>query len=457
MSKIVVKFGGSNLKKEEDIQKLLQIVETYNKAIIIVVSAFYGVTEKLIKLLANLRDIDKSPEPYTTFLARIKKDFIERNFENRKIGNEVLKEVKLRLEELEKLYTGLSFLGEIFPSVEDNILSYGERLSSLVLTRLLQSKGVNCEEVFPENIPLLTDGEFGNASVNLKASENAVRKKLGGNKIYIIPGFYGVSEKGKITLLGRGGTDYAAAAIASCINARSLDIWKDVDGFQSADPKYVKSARRLERISYNEAAELAYFGARILHPRTVEPLVSKKIPIRIFNVNDTNGELEPRTEITSADNIQTGIIKSVTSNEDFCILRLHGPGVGMKPGILAKVTTRLDQAGVNIKSVLTSQIAINFLLSNKDLRKAYEITRKLDLVTVSELQTIDNVSVIALVGQGILEKHGLAARIFGAVGNEGINVVMISVGASKVGSYFIVKSSDRIDAIKAVHKEFFEN
>ncbi|MFC2128751.1 aspartate kinase [Bacteroidota bacterium] len=457
MARIVVKFGGSNLKTVKDIQRLVKIVKSYNRPIVIVVSAFYGVTDKLNELLENINSINNSSKPYTSFLIKIKKNFIEKNFEDEKIGAMVFDEIKIRLEELEKLYTGLNFLGEVFPSVEDHILSYGEKLSSLILARMLQSKGIECEEVFPEDIPIITDGEYGNATVNLQASEKAVKKRLVNNKIYIVPGFYGVSKKGKITLLGRGGTDYAAAAIANCINAESLDIWKDVDGFQSADPKLVTAAKRLETISYNEAAELAYFGARILHPRTVEPLTDKKIPIRIMNINDITNLSKAKTIITSADNIMTGVIKSVTSNEDFCILRLYGPGVGMKPGILAKVTTRFDLAGVNIKSVLTSQIAINFLLSKKDLRKAYNITKNLDLVTVRELETIDDISVIAMVGQGILEKPGLAAKIFGAVGREGINVEMISVGASRVGSYFMVKSSERINAIKALHKEFFEN
>lgn len=456
MSKIVVKFGGSNLKKKEDIQRLVKIVKNYNQPIIIVVSAFYGVTNKLADLLSNINKGNNTDKPFTSFLEKINKEFIETNFPDKEAGNRVMEEIRDRLKELEKLYTGLSFLGEVFQSVEDNIMSYGEKLSSLVLTRLLQSCGLSCKEVFPEDIPLLTDGEFGNGTINLKASCQAVKEKLGGDKTYIVPGFYGVSEKGKITLLGRGGTDYAAAAISHCIDARSLDIWKDVDGFKSADPKLVPAAKRLKKISYNEAAELAYFGARILHPRTVEPLIEKKITIRIFNVKETGKNPEPGTEITSADNIRTGIIKSVTYNEDFCILRLHGPGVGMKPGILAKITTRFDYAGVNIKSVLTSQTAINFLLSKNDLLKAHKITMKLGLVTVSEMQIIDDISVIATVGQGILEKHGLAAKIFGAVGKEGINVEMISVGASKVCSYFMVKSSDKIRAIRAIHREFFE-
>jgi len=456
MSKIVVKFGGSNLKEKEDIQRLVNIVRNYNQPIIIVVSAFYGVTNKLADLLKDINQDNGNNTHYTSFLEKINKEFIENNFPDKNTGKGVLDEIQVRLTELERLFKGLSFLGEVFQSVEDHIMSYGEKLSSLVLTRLLQNNGISCQEVFPEDIPLLTDGAFGNGTVNLEASCNAVREKLGGNMVYVVPGFYGVSDKGKITLLGRGGTDYAAAAISHCIDAKSLDIWKDVDGFKTADPKLVPAARLLEKISYNEAAELAYFGARILHPRTVEPLIDKKIPIRIFNVKNFDRKTNEGTEITSADNIRSGIIKSVTYSEDFCILRLHGPGVGMKPGILAKITTRFDLAGVNIKSVLTSQTAINILLSKKDLNNAYKITQRLGLVTVSELETLDDISVIAMVGQGILEKHGLAAKIFGAVGNEGINVEMISVGASKVCSFFMVKSSERIQAIRAIHREFFE-
>jgi len=163
-------------------------------------------------------------------------------------------------------------------------MSFGERLSAAIMTSLLQDRGVGCEEVTPEDMQLITDGEFGNAEVDFSASNETVKNRLLGEKTAIVPGFYGVSKEGKVTLFGRGGSDYTAASIASCIGAESLDIWKDVDGFRTADPKLVTDTHGIHQLTYTEAAELAYFGAKILHPRTVEPLMAQRIPIRIFNI-----------------------------------------------------------------------------------------------------------------------------------------------------------------------------
>lgn len=453
---IVVKFGGSSLKKNTDIRKILDLVEKYRQPLVIVVSAFFGITDHLEEMLWKTQKDDSKISWLSDFLGRLKRDIINENIRDPKDQEEVYNKVCERISILEKYLTGAFYIGDIPTFLEDLVLSYGERLSSLLISEYLRLEGIACRELLPEDMGLITDGEFGNATVDLPASNEKVNTSLSDPITYIVPGFYGMSKEGKATLLGRGGSDYSAAAIARCINAKSLDIWKDVNGFMSADPKLVPAAEHIDRLSYTEAAELAYFGARILHPRTVEPLQEAAIPIRIFNIDRTKCVNEPFTTISSNGVVREGsILKSVTYSDDFSILKMKGAGVGVKPGILARATTEMDHLGINIKSVITSQTSINFLLSNRDLPRAHHAIRSLEIHAVSSLEIRRDLCLIAVVGEGILDQHGIAAGIFTAVSAENINIKLISVGASQVAAYFIVDDNDKKRTIQAIHRHLF--
>ena len=269
MKKRVVKFGGSNLKSREDIQKLITTVSRYEEPIVIVVSAFYGITNYLTEGLETVRSDHGHAESISEFLQKMKKETIDQNIADPKIAEEVMEKVMERIGQLEKYLLGIHYIGEIPAFVEDRVLSYGERLSSLLLTEILKYSGIAAEEKLPEDIGLVTDGEFRNATVDLPASEGPVREALSGETVFVVPGFYGVSAEGKATLLGRGGSDYSAAAIARCVGAESLDIWKDVNGYMTADPKVVDNPGRIETLSYTEAAELSY-STSIWNP-TISP------------------------------------------------------------------------------------------------------------------------------------------------------------------------------------------
>lgn len=455
MKKVVAKFGGSNLKKKEDIQKLVRVIKTYNRPMVIVVSAFYGITNHLIQSMDDVKADESNIEKLVRFLRELKEEAILENFSDVEWQEKTLNAVQSRIKELSRYLTGIHYIGDVPEFVEDVILSYGERLSSLVLTHILQSHGINAEEALPEQMPLVTDGEFGNATVNFDVSTDNVKKRLSRDKIYVVPGFYGVSEQGKVTLLGRGGSDYSAAAIARCLEAESLDVWKDVNGFMSADPKLVESPKRIKYLSYAEAAELSYFGASILHPRTVEPLKEVGIPIHIGNIDAFEGSVDPRTIVHGTETVTECIIKSVTYSDDFGILKLRGAGVGLKKGVLAKATVALDKAGINIKSVITSQIVINLLLSAKDIKRAYKVVEDLELSAITELIATEQISTIAVVGEGLLDRPGVAGRLFMSLAKKSINVQMIVSGASAVASYFMVAKDDRDLAIESIHNEFF--
>ncbi len=456
MPKTVVKFGGSNLKCKEDIGRVIQVVKNYGQPIVIVVSAFFGVTNYLIEALEKARHDEQVAKQTTIYLLNLKKETLELHIQDNDLINCILAEIDLLLAELERFLHGIALTGDASPALEDHVLSFGEQISAVFLAGILNNEGIETKIAFPETIGLITDGEFGAASVDFVKSTAKVRGALGEDLVYVVPGFYGISTEGKITLFGRGGSDYSAAAIARCIGAPSLDIWKDVNGFLSADPKTVENPVQIERLTYNEAAELAYFGAKILHPRTVEPLSAPHIPIRIFNIYG-DPDINKPLSIVSAEKIVTnGIVKSVTYSEDFGILKLKGSGVGAKPGILAKVTTALHLAGINISSVLTSQISINILIAKKDLSTAYAVVSAIELPVVGRVQIIEDIAVVAAVGNGIAENYGVAARIFTALAKKSINVLMSCSGASPIVSYFLVSVNDRIPSVRAIHHEFFE-
>ncbi len=457
MSYRVVKFGGSNLKDVQGIKKVIKAIQNYNQPLVIVVSAFYGMTNRLIEAIENAKLNKLDIDELVTDIYNNKLENVTQSVSDEDLINKFKDELNKRLKELKEFFLGISYIKDIPPFLYDEILSYGERFSSLSLHYILKDIGIDCREVFPEDIGLITDGEFVNATVNFKLSSEALNKSLSSNLTYIIPGFYGVSEKGKTTLLGRGGTDYSAAAIASCLNADSLDLWKDVEGFLSADPKIVDTPVNIESLTYAEAAELAYFGSKILHPRTPEPLAKKKIPIRIFNIDNSYDGIRPLTIINGKERITNDVIKSVSYSDDFGIIKLKGSGVGIKPGILAKSTVELDNANINIKSVITSQTAINILLSSKDLKKAKNVIEQKDIHGINEVEIHGDISIIAAVGEGLTTQSGVAARIFGAVARKGINVRIISFGASLVAVYFIVDRKDRSETIYEIHKEFFVN
>lgn len=453
--KIVVKFGGSNLKRKEDFTKLIRVVKLYEQPIVIVVSALYGVTDILVDALWRVKSDEHAIPGIKKSLLDTHRPIMDLYIEDTGIREEASITVNQRVDELEKYLRGVHCLGEIPNFVEDRVLSYGERLSSFVLCAILKDKNLPCSEGLPENLGLFTNGEYRNAAVDFSLSEKEVKQYLSGDNIYIIPGFYGISPEAKVTLLGRGGSDYTAAAVARCIDAASIDMWKDVPGFMSADPKLVENPRVIDRLTYDEAAELCYFGARIAHPRTFEPAAAKKIPVRLFNINDFSEELKPVTVIEDKGVIKKEVIKSVTFSDDFGVLKLQGAGVGIKPGIMAKVTTRLNDEGINIKSIITSQTCINILLSRGDLAKGLQVVESIGLSSVDRVTAVDDISVIAVVGEGILEEPGIAARVFGAVSRHHINIRTISAGASDVAIYFIIDKKENVRAVNSIHKEIF--
>lgn len=451
-----VKFGGSILHSREDFERVIQVVRNYDQPLVVVVSAFNGVSQFLVEALQEARNNDQTAQRVFDHLYGIKRELFDSLIYDEALRDHLLENIHAILTELHKYLRGISLTGDASPALEDHVLSFGERLSAVFLRGVFLNAGIKSKVIFPEALGLVTDDAYGNASIDIVNSTASVNAGLSEESIYIVPGSYGISAQGKTTILGRSGSDYFAACLARCLNAGSVDIWKGVNGFLSADPQLVDHPLQIGMLTYEEAAELAYFGTKLLHPRTVEPLIGTHIPIRIFNITSSLEVENPYSIVNSEKIVSDGIVKSVTYSDDFGILKLTGPGVGINPGILAKVTTALYNAGINIISVLTSQISINILLSKRDLQKAFNLVSVIELSAVGELQITDNIAVIVAVGNGIAENYGVASRIFSALARERINVLMSCSGASPIVSYFLVKDDDRTSAVKAIHREFFE-
>lgn len=452
MSRSVIKFGGSDLKAPDDIQRIIKILHTYNRPVAVVFSAFYGITDMLIDALYKAEKDQLNIDSLIEEIEQLKHKAITDNISSKKVAQEAFNKILTHTNDLKRYFKAISYVHDIPRPSRALILSYGERLSAICLTEIFKQNGLDATLALPEDLQLITDGEFHNATVDFTHSN--VKENIPNHRVVVIPGYYGVSKDGKTTLLGRGGSDYAAAAIAYCLDAPSLDLWKDVKGFMSGDPKLIKDPQCVKQLAYNEAAELSYFGAKILHPRTVEPLKVKDIPLYLYSINGDLENQQPAT-IISKESDENKVIKSVTYSNQFGILKLKGSGLGIKPGILADVTNLLNVNGININSVLTSQIAINIILNKCDLEIAQNLVEQLNIQVFENVEIWKDVALIAVVGNRIMKNYGISSRIFTALAQQQINVKMSCTGASPIVNYFIVNESDMERTIQAVHQELF--
>jgi aspartate kinase len=454
----VIKVGGGCLKGMDNIGSIIELIARRGKGHIFVVSALNGITDHLIdsmsKALADEQNVAPALEAIRDEHIGVAGGMIA-GAEHRKA---CINELDTAIAKLERLLYGLNFTKEITPRLHDTVASFGERFSAILLSGILRSRGVNAVCRMPQHIGLVTDGKFGDATADIKTIarnfRQTLRPLLKKHDITFIPGFYGISRAGDITTFGRGGTDYSAAVVTAGIEAELLEIWKDVDGFMSADPTQVPEAELIPLLSYGEAAELSYFGAKILHPRTVEPLRAKGVAIAIKNTLNPDAD---GTLISARSPMSRQVIKSVAYTRDIGILKVHASGVGARPGILAQVTTAISQNGINIKSVVTSQTCISLLLARKDLEAGRKVLSKLSPRPYRKVEKCDDVALVGIVGDGLLKRKGIAARCFTSVAQCGVNVEMISFGPSPSALYFLVQQDSLHAAVNAIHSTFFSN
>lgn len=349
------------------------------------------------------------------------------------------------------LLKGIEFTGDFSLALKDQVLSYAERIAAGMLQTFLKSRNIAAELIFPEELGLTATEEFGNASLLFSDSGNP--EFIIPQGINLVPGSYGITSGGKIARLGKRSADYSAAGIARLLKATCLELWELDQEFRTADPEIIPEAQLIPRLTYDEASELSYFSELSIHPRIVEPLISLHVPIHIYQLKDHGKQLT--TIINSESVVAPNVVKSVVHTDEIAVLKLNGPGVGFKPGILAKATSAFHLAGINIRSVITSQVSINMILNKNEIEKARKICGQLELSSVSEIIIEDKVSLIAVVGHGMQQHHGVSAKLFAAVANHKINVLLSGSGASDLVSYLIIDQKDTSKAITEIHNIFF--
>ena len=430
----VMKFGGGILKSRKDLEKVASLV---SGDCVVVVSALNGVTDLLEK---GMRKAVKDECSIKSCVKRFKA--IHKGFLHSVSDAHLVEEHSNRLA---NYLTAISFLHEISPRSHDRVVSIGEEASCNILKGYIPSA-----QVIDPLKYVITDGKYGSGTVDLKRTEKAL-KGLSRKGVHLVPGFYGGDGHGNPVTLGRGGSDYTATALGAALKAEKVMLWKDVPGFLTSDPRMVPDARLLEHLSYLEAAELSYFGAKILHPRCTEPARLKNITIEIWDFSSK----KRGTVISAKKVVHDNVIKSVAASSDLALLKLKGAAVGHVPGVLGKASTALFDGGVNILSVLSSQTTIAFILNRDDAERSRDLIASSGISEVRDLEIDPDLGLIGVVGEGILKKKGLAAKVFSAVAGKGINVESISAGASDVAYYFMVKKQDLAPAIRAMHAEMF--
>ncbi|MFA6742790.1 MAG: aspartate kinase [Candidatus Neomarinimicrobiota bacterium] len=454
----VLKFGGASLKDKAAYKETIRILKTEKEPKVLVLSAIYGITDWLETTIRAARHSEQSIENTTTRIRAWHAKLLTDLVSDPTMIADCMNELEERVQKLERLLYGLAYTEEMTPQLYALIMSFGERLSVILSATIFQAHGIPAQYLESDRIGIVTNDFFTSATAILpvirKKLPSHVKPLLEKGITPLITGFFGANKDGKVTLFGRNSSDYSAAVIAHGLRADSLEIWKDVDGFMSADPKLVPESTLIEKLSYYEAAELSYFGAKILHPRTVEPLIHDSIPLIIRNIYRPD---IPGTEICANEIVKKTIIKSVAYNKNISVLRIKGPGVGYKPGVISEIGTRLATCGINIYSIITSQTCINLLIDRKDSKVGYKALQVLKDGLIETIEHCDDEVVVAAVGAGLKQTPGLAAKIFNAIAAQQINIEMISLGASDVATYFIVKGPCLIPAVNALHTAFFAN
>ncbi len=457
----VLKFGGTSVANAQNIRLVKNIVaDTVTDKTIVVVSAFGGVTDQLLDAayLASVQNGD-----YKNVLKKLEDRHLAtvKELIPIKAQSQVLSKVKSELNTLETLLEGAYLIGEITPKLSDKIVSYGELLSSYIIGEffLQEELDVVCKD---SRELLKTYDNTGKASVNFDITNANCATYFSEvpNKIIVMPGFIASGETGNSTTLGRGGSDYTAAIVAAAVDAEVLEIWTDVSGMFTANPKLVKQAKAIPHISYEEAMELSHFGAKVLYPPTIQPVLAKGISIHIKN---TIAPEDAGTLITKNKNEKGKTVRGITHIGNMALLSLEGPGMVGVPGISKRFFEVLSQADISVVFITqaSSEHSICVGISADDIDRAvqvvnttfeYEIERGKIQPAIAE----SDLAIIALVGDNMKHHQGLSGKMFSTLGRNNVNIRAIAQGASERNISAVIIKSDVKKALNALHEEFFE-
>ncbi|MES2276949.1 MAG: bifunctional aspartate kinase/homoserine dehydrogenase I [Bacteroidota bacterium] len=457
----VLKFGGTSVGSKESISTVIEILKQEDRgkgAPVVVLSAMSGVTN----LLALMAENAANGQDFTGHLAELEaRHFaIVKDLLDVQQQNPVFTRLKLYFNQLEDLLQGVLTLRELTPKTRDLILSYGERCSTLMISRIALQYFPGCVFVDATEV-IKTDSAHGQAKVNMELTGMLIKNLYQANsdKILFVTGFISSNDAGQVTTLGRGGSDYTAAIFGSVLNAQSIEIWTDVNGMMTADPRMVKKAFSLPELSYTEAMELSYFGAKVIYPPTMIPAFLKKIPIVIKNTFDTAFEGTVIRHDCKTSNLA---IKGISSVNKISIINLEGSGMVGKAGFSGRLFSLLAREQINVILITqsSSEHSITFAVQPDDAEKAkllieQEFELELQAKKLEYPVIEDSLSVLAIVGENMKQTPGMSGKLFHALGRNGVNVRAIAQGSSEYNISVIISGSDLSKALNAVHDAFF--
>jgi len=459
--RLVMKFGGTSVGDGIRMKHVAELAKKYRdegNEVVLVTSALSGVTDALLK---NARDASETGKTsgVKEFIADLTKQHHTAAHDAincPSIIEKVTKDIDQRIEELEKALIGICYLGELTARSIDYISSYGERLAAPIISGSFNSLGVDSCSFTGGEAGIVTTDEYGNAKP-LEETYSLVKERIEPllkDSIPVICGFIAENEAGIITTLGRGGSDFTASIVGAAIKANEIWLWKEVDGIMTTDPNIVPEAQPIPVISYIEAMELSYFGAKVLHPRAIEPAIRHGIPVRVKNTfhPEVAGTLVVKDQKLSKD-----IVKAVTVIKNVALINISGAGMVGTIGVAARVFTTLANAGVNIVMISqgSSEANISLVVDEAHLDTAVKaIKSEFKNGTIKEVTPDRNIAVVAVVGAGMANTPGVAGRVFGALGKAQVNVIMISQGSSQHNISFAVSEEGAKKAVSVLHKEF---
>ena len=459
----VLKFGGTSVGSSENINKVIQILSDKSKEtpIAAVVSAVGGVTDKLLnaanQAVAKQNEYKESFEAIKAQHIAIVNDLIEESSKT-----QVLEVVTNKLNQLQQLLDGLYLINELSPKTTDKLLSFGELLSSYIISETLKNRGLNAVLKNSQEL-IVTDKDFTNASVNFKITNANIVEFFSNNStsITILPGFISKSSDGEITTLGRGGSDYTAAIIAAALNVEELQIWTDVSGMYTTNPKLVKQAQPIEKLTYQEAVELSHFGAKVLYPPTVQPVLDKDIPIIIKN---TLAPLDVGTSITKhISNGKNRAVKGISNINDIALLTLQGNGMVGIPGFSKRLFETLSQEKINVILITqaSSEHSICIAVSENDAELAKTsidrtFENEISLHKIDPILVETDLAIIAVVGDNMKNHQGISGKMFSVLGKNNVNIRAIAQGASERNISAVISNKDVKKALNTLHERFFE-
>ncbi len=459
----VLKFGGSSVKNKENILKVFDILSSqyHNKGeYTVVVSAFGGITDQLISMSNLAADGDIA-------YLDVFKEFSDRHHNTALeiLSEETYSKIKEELDNnhltLKNLLHGIFLVRESSPRTMDYVLSFGERNSAFIIASAFNERGIPASYLDARKI-ITTDKSFGSAIVNFKLTEEKTSLFYKNNAavLHVVTGFIAADLGGLTTTLGRGGSDYTASILSSVLGAEMLEIWTDVDGVLTCDPRKVKKAFTIPSLSYSEAMELSHFGAKVIYPPTIQPALLKDIPIYIrntFNPSFRGTLINKETEASLAKEI-TGL----SSLSDISLLRLQGSGMVGIPGISGRLFSALAKRGINVILITqgSSEHSISFAVKDMDALDAKaaiedEFEKEINKKHLGEVEIENKLSIIAVVGEQMRNIPGVAGKLFTALGKNGVNVVAIAQGSSELNISFVVHSNDSVKALNLIHDSFF--